>query len=495
MRRYSFVSPWRIQNVAGALVAPSRRCATRAALCAAGGHKARGYILTLSVLSVCLSSCVLAPRAARDERARVAAAGEPYARPFAERELPDLPPEPTWRDLLQRAFLVNGDLEAAYLDWSAAVTRIDRAAGYPNTNLSLGYEYMFSGENLKAWNRTTLSIGFDPMQNLSFPTKVFAAGRVALAEAEAAGHRFASAKFALQRRVLSAYLDYALRAEQVRLRSADTELAAMTVIAATSQVNAGVAQGTLLEADAAHRRALNALRALRADLVALQAMLNALVARPPDAPLPPPSSLPAARALAADDAEILALAAVQNPELQALAGEVRGRTHALALARQRFLPDINPFAGITGSIEQFAGAAITLATTIPQIRAGIAESRAMLQRGEAMLRQGQLDRAAELVAALSLLRDSERQVLFLETEVVPIVEQKAEVATNAYAAGSVELTEAIDAQRAALELQDSIAEARILREKKLAEIEALLGVDVETIGTGSSPSLAMAGAQ
>ena len=48
-------------------------------------------------------------------------AGKPYSRPFEDRTLPDLPANPAWQDVLRRAFLANGDLEAAYFDWKAAL--------------------------------------------------------------------------------------------------------------------------------------------------------------------------------------------------------------------------------------------------------------------------------------------------------------------------------------------------------------------------------------
>jgi outer membrane protein TolC len=340
---------------------------------------------------------------------------------------------------------------------------------------------MFSGENLKSWNRTTLRVGVDSMQNLSFPTKILAAGRVALDEAEAAGHRFAAAKFALQRRVLGAYLDYALQAEQIRLRAADVELGHVAVAAAESGLYAGASQQRLLGAEASYRLATNDLRTMQADLVAMRALLNSVLGRDPDAPLTPPASLPEPRPLPDDDGYLLAVASDGNPELKALADEVQGRGHALALARQQYLPDINPFAGITGSMEQFAGVMVMLATTIPQIRASIAESRDMLQRGEAVLSQTRHDRAAEVVAALTVLRNSERQVRFLETEVLPILEEKVSVATDAYANSTSELIDLIESQRAIIELRRALAEARIMREKKLADVEALMGVDVEVL--------------
>ena len=52
---------------------------------------------------------------------------------------------------------------------------------------------------------------------------------------------------------------------------------------------------------------------------------------------------------------------------------------------------------------------------------------------------------------------------------------------QAYAAGNASFTDLIDSQRTLLDVRLIIAQARIDREKRLAELEALAGVDIETL--------------
>jgi hypothetical protein len=61
-----------------------------------------------------LGGCVLAPREAKQERVLLDRAGEPYRQPFEHRELPDLPTQPEWSDVMRRAALANGNLVVAY---------------------------------------------------------------------------------------------------------------------------------------------------------------------------------------------------------------------------------------------------------------------------------------------------------------------------------------------------------------------------------------------
>lgn len=439
---------------------------------------------SIVITALLLEGCSLATREAADERRRMEAAGTVYESPEVKPSA-DLPPAPGWRDVLRHAFLHNGELEAAYFAWRAAVERIDVAAGYPNTNVSVGFEYLFSGGNLTGWDRTSLSVGFDPMQNLSFPTKVYTAGLVATEDARAAGERFAAAKFTLQRKVLSAWLDYALLAERIRVQREQLALLTVGTESAAAGVRGGRAQDELLMADVEHGHGEHMLLDLEAALPAARARLNALIGRSADASLDPPA-LPAPRPLP-DDAALLAAGTKANPELAALVRDAAGRAAALDFARQQYFPDINPFAGLTGSMEQVAGAAITLATTIPQVRAGIREARANLRGSEALVRQGGLDRDAAFVAALLALRSTERQLALLRDHVEPSAIQAAYAAERAYAAGSGDFAAWLAARAALLELRVTVAETRIAREHQVAEIEMLAGIDAERLAAEPAP--------
>jgi outer membrane protein, heavy metal efflux system len=138
-------------------------------------------MLTLSMaIGAGLGSCVLAPPGTTEQEARLGLASPAFEPRINTRQLPALPVPVDWRDLLSRAFLVNGELESAYFEWKAALARIDQAAVWPNSNVAVSFSYMFSSDNIKSWNRTTIAAGFDPAMNLSLPTKARAAGKVAL---------------------------------------------------------------------------------------------------------------------------------------------------------------------------------------------------------------------------------------------------------------------------------------------------------------------------
>ena len=378
---------------------------------------ARG--LRAGALAVLLAGgCVLAPEGFEGERRRVETAGAAYEEPHGSRDLPELPARPTWRDLLGRAFLAHGDLEAAYFEWRAAVERVAGIAAWPNTNLMPSFSYMFSDASMKSWDRTSINVGFDGSENLELPVKTRKAAEVALQEARAAAERFRAAKFALQRRVLDAWLDVALAEERVRIASADLGLLRALADTAVPRVRSGGPQQDLVRAQIEVREAENRVLGLEAHARAMRAMLNGLLAREPDAPLDLGAELPEPRPLPGDDAALLAAGVAANPELAALARQVAGRENALELARLRFLPNFVPFAGFTGSVSQMAGVAVMLPTTLTEIRSGIAEAHAMLAEARALARQAAVDRAAGYVAGLLLLRNAEREAGLLAKTLV-----------------------------------------------------------------------------
>ncbi|HEV2548827.1 MAG TPA: TolC family protein [Stellaceae bacterium] len=433
-----------------------------------------------------LGGCVLAPEGKPAEEAKLALLSTQFEPPIEARQVPELPAPADWRHVLSRAFLTNGELESAYFEWKAALARIDQVAVWPNSNVAVSFSYMFSPENIKAWNRTTISAGFDPSMTLSLPVKTQAAGKVALEAARESAERFRATKFELQRKVLVEYLDLALIEEKVRIQRDNLDLLQLLVNSAANRVQTGGPQQDLLKATTESELAQNELANMEAEAKSMQATLDGMLARDPAAPLQLPQKLPAPRRVLADDARLIAVAVDQNPELAGLARQVAGRKDAIELARLAYLPDVVPSLSITGNISQVVGAMIMLPTKLPAIRAAIAEAEATERSAEAVTRQTRQDRAASFVTNLYFMRNAERQTELYRTRLVPAVQQMLSSSRQAYAAGAIGFADLIDSERTYVEVRAMVATAQIEREKRLAELEALAGVDVETLGRPGS---------
>lgn len=440
--------------------------------------------LFLVPIAFALNGCVLAPSETKQEERDLKAAGEVFQNPFDKRLLPEVPPEPAWSVLVDRAMRANGEVESAYFDWASAIHRVEQAGGYPNTPLSTSFSYALQGGG-SAFNRTSVTIGPDPMENLSFPPKVYQAAKVALDEARAARYRFVTKAFDVRRRVLNLWTAYSLQAERIRIQKEHVRLLELLSETAAGRVQVGGQQQDLIRAETAYRIGQNELANLEAVLPQERAQLNALLAREPDAPLSPPLTLPPPRLLRLDDATLISLAARQNPQRKVFANQVQGRSDAVELARLQYIPDFNPFLGLTGSVSQAIGLGISIPTFLPEVRGRVSETRAELSGMMAMYRQTKFDTTASAVAALVTFRNSERQAALYDQQIVPATKRLLSLARQGYAAGTGTFSDLIDAERVALETELGLAEARAARESTLADLEALLGEDLEALGAAS----------
>lgn len=435
--------------------------------------------IALSSFSVFLAGCVLAPQGAKHELGALDRSGRPFERAFEDRGLPELPPEPTAQDILKRALLSNGEVEAAYYEWAKAVHRIEQAGGYPNTPLSLNLSYMLSGGGTNVFDRMTMNIGSDPMENLAFPPKVYQAAKVALDDARAAGRRFIGAKLDVQKKILSAWAEYALLTEKIRVQEETVSLLKLISDTAVSRVQAGAPQQDLIRVETEYRLAQDELKTLESRLPQQRAVLNAMMARKPDDPLSPPKEIASERTVTADDSTLLLLASERNPELSSLAEQVKGREDAVELARLQYLPDFNPFVGFTGSVSQLVGLGLSIPTFLPEVRGKVKESRAELKQMMAMYRQEKLDKAAQVVGALYTLRNSERQADLYEGQILPAARRVLNLSRYSYQADTGSFLELLEAERTFLEVRVGLAEAKASREQSLLDLEALIGMNIE----------------
>jgi outer membrane protein TolC len=436
----------------------------------------RGWLLCgPSVLLLLTGGCVLSPKGAKSESDRVARAGAIYEQLPQERPLPLLPAHPDLKDVVDRAMLADGQLEAAYFQWAAAMQRVTVAGTYPNTNLSLGLSYMLKGGG-SAWNRTTVQLSPDGMDNLQCPSEVSAAAHIALAEAQAAGAQYGAMRRQVTQRITNAWLDYTLQAEEIRLQRQDVSLLKLNERSAQASMSAGGAQEAMLDAQVASARGRERLHELESLLTSQRAALNAMMRRPVEAELNPPQNLPPPEAMTLGDEQLLALAARNDPQLAALAQDRKGRAGAIKLAKLDYLPDINPHVALTGNISQVVGAGLSMPfDRLPAIKAMVRQTHDQWRASAALYEQAKFDRASELIAALVMMRHNQHKAMLFTQQVLPVVQQAVKSLGDNYAAGNVSLAQLIDAQRTLLSVERTIAEARIGREKYLADVMAVVG--------------------
>jgi outer membrane protein, heavy metal efflux system len=427
-----------------------------------------------------LSGCTAHPPGENEERQAALAAGKPYEKSAQNRIIPPLPQHPTPDDLVRYALLSNADLEQQYWQWRAAIEQIPIDGTQPTTlAISLATT---SNNGTFAWDRTVATAGNDPMTDIAFPGKLSAAAQRSLENARAAGMQFRKAQFELRRKVLDAYDDYALNAELIRLEEENLQLLQTTVIITQARNQAAMGgQAQVLKARNEVDLAKNDVAAMRSQLPIEQAALNALLNRPPMAQIPAPDSLPPARPIDESDQQLLDQAAKINPELLALADEIRAKHEDIHLAKLQYYPDFDVAAStdLKGITQTLLGEFTVPLLRYEALNAAIAQAEANLNAADATQRQSARDLSAQIIDDIDTLRDADRQIDLLSHTILPRAQQAVTLARTAYQTGNASLLDLLDTQRSLIEIKRLTANLQASRAKRLADIESIEAVRLD----------------
>lgn len=434
-------------------------------------------------LLMMVAGCAVRPEGESDQRRLADELGRPYERPIESRDLPPLAPDAPWPEVLRRAFLADAGLEMAFWEWRAALERVPQESSQM-TSPAVSFQYLFEGGEPTAWDRTTLGLMNDPMNSIELPSKRGAAGRRALEEARAAGRRFEAAKFDLQARVLKTWYEWSLLAESIRLQQSIVASHGAIASSEDALYRAGkTGQAMILEHHNTLDLAESRLAELESQVPGVRARLNALMGRGTIDSLVLPPALPEPRRLSLTDAEIFAMAAERNPELLEVAALVKGKEEALTIARNSAIPDFGLEASLTGSMEKMIGGMLTLPFfRRAAIRGAIDEARAEIRAMRALRVQKERDVAATAVIDLTALRDAERKIRLFDEAILVRSEMNATAGRSRYETGRGMLGEWQESVVDRLEAELMLAELRMERESRLADIEKLAAIDVERAG-------------
>ena len=433
---------------------------------------ARKVIATAILLL--MAGCTVHPPGERDERSAADRLGKPFASRPENRIVPPLPDDASPEQLVEYALQNNADLEQQFWQWRSAIEQIPQD-GTQTTNLVLSANVGISRGRTN-FSQATLSAGNDPMADIVLPPKLSVAARRTLETARAAGMRFRKSQLELRAKVLSAWYDYVLNAELIRLEQANGQLLKTTAMVVEARNRAGAAgQQDLLKARNELDLSANDVATMQSQLPGQRAAMNALLSRPADAALPTPSTLPPPSTLDYSDAQVLALARELNPELAAQSHEIASRKQSIALARLQYLPDISLSGGT--DLQGIAQSVLGM-VTVPFLRheaidAAVAQAEANLRAAESMRRQSRSDLNTQIVTDLNTIRDADRQIDLIDHTILPRAEQTVTIARSAYESGQSTLLDVLDAQRSLISLRRLVVNLRAVREKRVAAIRAV----------------------
>jgi outer membrane protein TolC len=246
------------------------------------------------------------------------------------------------------------------------------------------------------------------------------------------------------------------------------------------------AGGLAAQADAV--RALSERTVLRGELISLaaasrsvDAQVNALLARPPDAPLaaPAPPRLPAQELQYAPLAERLR---GRNAELASDRARLDGAERSRELAYRDRYPDFSvgfsPIQRGTRLVDYDVMFEITIPLQQGTRRAREQEAEAMVAAAMAR-REATLQRAlGELGTALAQLAGAREMERLADASLLPQARLNLQAALAAYETGKVDFATLLDAERQVRQTRLSQLAAQVEAQVQLAGIERLIGEDL-----------------
>ena len=383
----------------------------------------------------------------------------------------------------------NPGLKAAFEAWKAALEAIPQAKALPDPRFTYGY---FIEEVETRVGPQEHRIGLS--QAFPWFGTIEARADAATAAAQAARQRYESKKLELFYLVKDAFAEYAYLRRAIGIAGENLKLVEhLEEVARTRYITSEARHPDIIRAQmerATLADKLDALHELREPLVA---RLNAVLNRPADAVLPWPRP-PESRVADIDRGKLFEALKRQNPQLQAKQFEAESARSRIELARKRFYPDIS--VGLDWiSTDRASSASVRDSGKDPVILmfnmnlplwrksygAAELEARATARRIAHEKKDLENTLVARVAAVLYEFTDSERKLRLYGDVLVPKAEALVAASETAYAAGTVDFLNLIDAQRTLLRFRLERERAETTRRQKQAELEMLVGRELSSL--------------
>ncbi len=380
----------------------------------------------------------------------------------------------TLESVLAAGRQLNPALRAAALETSAAAAKAAGADALDDPTLSDSYQYyrnpnVFSGHAIMV----TQAVPLWGKRGLR--------REAALADLDAARGREQAARDALDERIKIAFAQYyaATRAlavnQEVLAVTRGMRLTAEARYAAGTGDQAAAIRGRGEETSASIETAR-----LEGDRAAAREALNALLARPANAPLADPLRLRRVPARDLPVASLLERARLGSPSLAASGAEVDAARSRAALAEKAWYPDLTVGAGpLVQTNDRPPGVAAAVGFNIPlpwgreasEEQAARAQLGAARQHYEAVV----LDIQSALAEAREKLKAARRAEALVARKALPEARAAFQSVLSDYSQGRGDLGAALEAQHRVHDLELKLLQIELDEQTALAGIERLIG--------------------
>lgn len=368
----------------------------------------------------------------------------------------------------------NPGLAAMEAAAEAAAFGIEPAGSLDDPMLTYGAAPLTARANRGLNQRVDIS------QKIPWPGTLAARESAARFEAVAAGRDVDSLRLQLIAQAKSAYAEWRFIDSALDIHYATQALLDELLATAQTRYAAGRAlKQDVLQAEVERTDLDNRLLRLLRQRATVQARINALLNRAPDAQLPPAAPItlqPAPPALEA----LKPLALAQHPELSRLDAEISASESRVTLAEKAFYPSFQVGVGYNSLWDEtdkrpFFGVSVNVPFDRSKRRSELDQARAEMRRTQLSLSQ----RRAELLAALATARaevvEAQSSVTLYQDELAPLAAEYLEAAIADYQSGAGAFLNVITAEQRKLETDLELARARADYVRRLAELELWVG--------------------
>lgn len=395
----------------------------------------------------------------------------------AESDAPDgasnLPTPVTSKAFTEAVLVHNASLEAMHQAVVAAIAHIKPAGSLDDPMLSISTAPRTIGSAAGANGDIEVS------QALPWWGTLDARAQVARADAEAQSRDFDALKLHLAALARGAFSDWVFVHRALDINTANASvLADLRSIARTRYATGQATQGDILQADV-DRSVLKQQRLeLERDEMIVQARMNALLERSPQAAIPPPADLPAPVSLPAE--ELLAQHALAHPRLEQLEAREGAAEARERLAEKERYPKLGFSAAYNNmwsdpAMRPMVGVSITVPLDQSKYRADVDAARAEALRAASTLEDQRASLLADLSAAYASAKEAAQSMALYRDELVPLARTTLEVARTDYGSGRGDFLSVLTAEQRRLDTELALARMQSEYFRRLAELEQASG--------------------
>lgn len=384
-------------------------------------------------------------------------------------------------DLIPEALARNPELVAVRKQWEAATNRIAQARSLDDPTL---FVELFNAPKTFNVTQTQNSI-FGLSQSFPFPGKLALKGDVASRSADMMGQSVRAKERELIARLKQIYYDLFLADKAIQIHHEQINLLKQFFEIANAKFRAGKgAQVDVLKAQVELSVLHEKLPVLEQRRQTAQAMLNTLLDQDPRFPLASPQP-PHEGRFNLDFEDLYRAAATARPELKAAELAVQRNEQSRALAQRQYYPDFNLSFRRFQNYQADDGFGAYVAMSIPfspwtkpKYDAAVQEAAAASAAARANLHTLENMTRFQIHDLLAKVRASWEVAVLYRTTVLPQAELGVEAARVGYQVGKSNFLDLLDADRAWRGFQLEYYRALVEREQRLAELEQVIGSDL-----------------